>query len=322
MKHPLCCVLTIAQILYSTVLSGEIRTEDPDSLDFLKSSQYVSSFPNTEALYPKTPIYTPKEKSPMLAVGLSTIFPGLGHFYLEDVQTASILAGTAGTSYGFSKAPSYEASFRDNCHTIHFTTRLYGVYAAYRDGRMLRGDSGYRYKMPTESFSELAYAPFQISVLKKPEVWGGLLVSLAAATGVAYLSSSSKCSLSIASARPVIAFPIGIGEEAFFRGFVQPSMSEVCTPWGGIAISSALFGAAHIGNASEMSPDMRRRYYAYSIPFITVAGVYFGWMANKNNSLKECVALHAWYDFTLMALQATASQASIGSSEFAISIPF
>lgn len=122
---------------------------------------------------------------------------------------------------------------------------------------------------------------------------------------------------------PPVAFPIGIGEEALFRGYLQSQLSETFNPVAGIIFSSIAFGAAHIPNAQGMEPDEQRRYYTYGIPLITAFGAYFGWLTYKNRSLQESVALHSWYDFTLFALKAfTQQSAATGRPGFALAVPF
>lgn len=157
-------------------------------------------------------------------------------------------------------------------------------------------------------------------MIKKPEVWGGLLGAFVVASGVTYLSKALSVGGEV---YPAMALPIGIGEEAFFRGFLQPQLSEVLTPWGGITASSVAFGAAHIGNAWDMDRRDRRSYYSFVLPYLTTFGVYLGWLTYKNNSLQECVALHTWYDFIIFAGSAMATEAAItNNARFALSLPF
>jgi membrane protease YdiL (CAAX protease family) len=169
---------------------------------------------------------------------------------------------------------------------------------------------GYKYKIPNEQFDELSKSPFNYKVLKKKEVWGGTLALLAGGIGVSYLRDKLtnkidiKKSLKVSSkyAYPIVAFPIGFSEEILFRGFLQPSLNEILTPTGGVIASSLIFGAAHLSNASNWSNRDRINYYRFSIPYITLAGAYFGYISYKNNSLKEAIAVHSWYDFVLFAL--------------------
>ena len=104
---------------------------------------------------------------------------------------------------------------------------------------------------------------------------------------------------------------------------MQSSIAEATSPWGGIAVSSLVFGAAHIPNAMLLEEEDRWRYYAFSLPLITSMGAYFGWMTHKNTSIQESVALHTWYDFVLFAASAWGPQAMIPRRpQFALSVPF
>lgn len=266
-------------------------------------------------------IYTAR-KSPFIAVGLSTLVPGLGHTYLGDYKTASGLFGSSSLYAGLCLINPNESFIDSNMHLIS-NTWFYSIYAAYRDVRAYNQSDIYCYKMPTETLSELALAPFQWSVMKKPEVWGGLLVDLSLAIGLQFLFSHSIAHSHSGAVFPLLAFPVGIGEESFFRGFLQPVLSEYCTPWGGIALSSLAFGAAHITNAYEFKGSERRQYFSVSLPFITLSGIYYGWVTYKNCSLKESVALHSWYDFAIFfASYSLAQSTALGSPTFAFSIPF
>lgn len=256
-----------------------------------------------------------QRKSPMIAVGLSSLVPGLGHTYLGDYLTAGELFGSVAGSLGVSYLTIRESEVSIPFQMLSGNLQFYGVYAAYRDARKYNMQQGYTYAMPEESFRDLALAPFQWSVIKKPEVWGGLIGALAASSVVmlAYPSNEvdARCmSLSVGELFPLAAFPVGIGEESYFRGFIQPMLMEKLHPVGGITLASLFFGAVHLGNAQELDPSLRSTYYTVSIPFITGLGGYLGWMAYKNNSLKESVALHAWYDFVVFLGSYSASRAA------------
>lgn len=264
-------------------------------------------------------------KNSAVAVGLSVI-PGLGHAYLGDWRTAGGLAGSASAMVSTVSFDVGSDSFQNlNMLTLQ-NTWCYGFYAALRDTRAYNHFQGYSYKMPTDSLSELALAPFQWSVIKKPEVWGGVLGALVVASGLVYFTAAknSKSSISLASElSPLGAFAVGIGEETFFRGFLQTTFSEAFTPWVGIVLSSALFGAAHISNTVFMDSESRKFYYKTMIPFISAFGGYFGWLTYKNKSLKESVAVHSWYDFILFSVAYSATQsASVGKPRVGFSLSF
>ncbi len=261
-------------------------------------------------------------KSSFLAVSLSTLMPGLGHVYLGDMKTAGSLIGVTGLGVG-------GATFLHSKETSFVTlqnTWCYGIYAAYRDVRLYNGQSGYSYKMPMDSFDDLAGAPFSLKILRKPEVWGGLLGKFALAFTVAYFALPKESAHSYSwkgGLKSFVAFPIGLGEESFFRGFLQSRLSETFTPIGGIILSSLLFGAVHIPNAHGLAPENRRGYYTFGIPLITLGGAYYGWLTYKNQSLRESVALHTWYDFILMTLGSLAGQAAItGGAKWVLGLPF
>jgi CAAX amino terminal protease family. len=80
---------------------------------------------------------------------------------------------------------------------------------------------------------------------------GGLLGKLALAFTVAYLALPKESVRSSnnywrSGLQPFVAFPVGLGEESFFRGFLQSRLSETLTPLGGIILSAiALIPATH-----------------------------------------------------------------------------
>lgn len=123
-----------------------------------------------EIVLPDPTFKLDSEKNSFLAVGLSTLLPGLGHVYLGDMKTAGGLIGNTGLSVGgviFSRPDDFVQS---TSFLALETTWLYGIYAAYRDVRSYNGQSGYSYAMPSDSFLDLTLAPFNLRVLKKPEV--------------------------------------------------------------------------------------------------------------------------------------------------------
>jgi len=267
-------------------------------------------------------------KDPGIAVMLSSVFPGLGHVYLDDMKTASTLMGTTACELTVLITPGLKKTTAANFvfHTFGATI-FYGVYAAYRDARLYNGLAQYKHPMPVNSLADLTYAPFKWSVIKKPEVWGGVLAALGLASIVTTLAyprgSAARANCAAVSHLPINALPVGIGEEAYFRGFLQSALVENWGPSPGIAISSILFGAAHYRNADLIRKSDRWRYYTFSMPLIATIGAYCGWLTQKNNSLQESVALHTWYDAILFSLAFLENEASIATpKEFVISIPF
>lgn len=331
--------LCASSILCSAPIDGSVDESEPLPVTEIPLQEIAAFDPNSIAQTPIAPqelqlptptLDLPRHKSVFLAVGLSTLIPGLGHVYLGDAKTAGGLFGSTGVGVGVAAFPEIKGSIRLSSFITVQNTWAYGIYAAYRDVRLYNADAGYSYKMPTDSLADLTFAPFRPSILKKPEVWGGFLGAFALAIGTSYLihpkemhiqpvlSSTSKTNVS-----PLLALPIGIGEESLFRGYLQSSLSEILSPWGGIIVSSLAFGAVHIPNALLLEPEDRQDYYTINLPLITGFGLYLGWLTHKNHSLKESVALHTWYDLVALTAGVLASRAAItGRSEFAIAIPF
>jgi|GEM_PF-1046398 len=313
-------------------LSQSIESEEVASLDMtslLEQSSVIIQPPIQTEIQAPPPVVPPTRKQPWLAVTLSSLFPGLGHIYLEDPKTAGVLMGTAGLGMGIGQSPHLNPSVREiNLATLQVAS-FYGLYAAYRDARLYNGASHYSYQMPKDSLTDLTLASFKWSVIKKPEVWGGVLGALligATTVYFAYPHETAKIEVTHAKTTPMplIALPVGVGEESFFRGFLQSALCESLNPVAGIILSSLAFGAAHIPNAQLIDdPSQRWRYYTFSLPLITGIGAYCGWLTHKNRSLQESVAVHTWYDFILFSLGALANQsAATGRPGFAFAVPF
>jgi hypothetical protein len=199
---------------------------------------------------------------------------------------------------------------------------MYSVFAAYRDARALRDDAGYTLPGTRESLADLAVAPFRPRVLARPWFWAGLPLLFGAALGVTalleddfpgeggrWLREGRRVRVLGAERNAGAAFalgelyyaglfwPVGIGEEALFRGVVQPGLSESFGPWGGWATSSLLFGAAHIPNYTRVPSATTG---LIGVPFVTLVGSYLGLVSMQTGyQLETSVALHFWYDFLL-----------------------
>ncbi len=316
---------TLLSFLLATTFLHATQPIEVFNLDQSTSVQH--SFNAEELHFPHPVLQVKQHKSTYVTMGLALV-PGLGHTYLGEWKTAAGLFGTTCGAIGATGIEGTSDSFKLNSLVTAQNTWSYGIYAAYRDVRAYNGQLGYQYKMPTDTIANLTSAPFRTSVLKKPEVWGGFLGAMALGVGVSYLAFPHDAAIrtNLSSGMqiyPISALPVGVGEEAFFRGFLQSGLSEYFTPWGGIALSSLAFGAMHAPNAMALAPEHRWRYYTFSLPLITTLGAYFGWMTQKNNSLQPSVALHTWYDFVLFAANALATRASIISrADFQFSTDF
>lgn len=86
----------------------------------------------------------------------------------------------------------------------------------------------------------------------------------------------------------LISFLAGLGEELFFRGFLQTWLGEhLPGPWP-LILASALFGLAH----------------AITVAYVVIAGLIgllLGWMWEATGSLLGPITAHAVYDFLALA---------------------
>jgi membrane protease YdiL (CAAX protease family) len=128
-----------------------------------------------------------------------------------------------------------------------------------------------------------------------------LLAWLAAIVGLAGVSMAAGGACELAGARGVVdiaadAFrhpgpaslaatlvTVGVvpatGEEALFRGYVQPRLVEVAGRWPAIVATSAAFGLLH-GEVAQGAAAF-------------AAGLFLGWSADRTGSLRPVIAAHA-----------------------------
>lgn len=272
----------------------------------------------------------PYGKLPRVAAGLALI-PGVGHLYLGQYGKAALFAGA---TIGLLSA-SYALSTSDN--DAHPPIGLvlgiagqnaltYGIFDAYRSARLQRKNEGYEYPVSEERFGTLLAAPFDPEVLASPWVWAGTPVFLTAGLGLVYAVSGDDFRSDRTIFEPGrvnflgsrfdrgtgfalgsayfggLFLPVGLGEEALFRGVLLPALTESFGVGWGLALSSALFGVVHAPNFAS-GQGYQYKQAAFAIPFISAGGAYMGYVAAKHNyTLARSVAIHFWYDFLLSSV--------------------
>ncbi len=200
---------------------------------------------------------------------------------------------------------------------------FYSVFDAYRDARQMRGDSGYELAITDESLSDLASAPFRPEVVSRPWVWAAVPLALAAGLGLSAVVEPEsfrhgrpsifevdRVNFLSYRLRPAAGFalgelyygslfvPVGVGEEALFRGFVQAELTEAYGPRVGLVVGSLLFGAVHVFNFLQPGMDESDAWVA--VPYITLVGSLLGLAYTQTGyRLETSVAMHFWYDFLL-----------------------
>ena len=171
-------------------------------------------------------------------------------------------------------------------------TELYSGYAAYRDARA-RDNDGYRTPVPRETLGDLAKAPFTFDYLARPTTW----VPLAIEAAVLYRYNNTKDAYGIYRAPDVSEGDLhvfnftanemtAVGEEGFFRGFLDNEFSNRYGDDWGLVWSSVIFGLAHTGQGQTANALQA-----------TAAGFYFGWLHQRNGfQAGEGAALHYWFN--------------------------
>jgi membrane protease YdiL (CAAX protease family) len=250
------------------------------------------------------------------------LFPGLGQLCRGRAVEGSLMAGlgtaelstalVSGAKNGFSQ-PAAAVPLLAFGDLLTYSV-MDAVLESHRAARL-------RF-VPQESPAELARAPFSAEVLKRPSVWAGIAVTLAAGLLVSRIVDGPLNTQNFAK-RPVlfgremnsaIGYPlaagIGVGlfehvalaEESAFRGVLQSSWAR---SWGeerGWIYGSLAFGLLHASNVFFMSSSDRVAYLAVGVPFITLLGSYLGLAYRWNDySLAPPVAIHFWYDFLIEA---------------------
>ncbi len=314
------------------------RRRDPSFDSAIEAAAAVEPAPATRAR--KQAAYEqlwPWRKRPGTAAAYA-LFPGGGHFYLREPGAgAAYLVGIVGTLAAAATLISGEIALDGSAGSAKVPVGLvlgiaaqnlwfYSIFDAYRDARVLRDDAGYQHPITRETLDELVLAPFDPRVLKSPWVWGGVPIALGLGLGFSYLVDKEAfdeaktirdvdkvnvlghrfnrgTGFLAGSAYFVSMFaPVGVGEEALFRGVIQTEMEErLGTTWGLIA-SSAIFGAVHTFNFLQNDPKTA----LVAVPLISVVGSSLG-LAYQHTGykLKTSVAMHFWYD-TLLSMAAFA----------------
>jgi len=171
---------------------------------------------------------------------------------------------------------------------------FYSSYSSYRDAGGLPDKKN-------ETFWDLAVAPFAPENLTNPWVF----IPIGTVLAISSIERSPRTVVNpqlmnqkgVQFAYAVVpAYGAGVGEEAFFRGFLNHAMSTAWGPELGITTSSLIFGLSHLGN----SPTLRA---ADVLPQIA-GGFYLGYVQYKHHwDLGPGIAFHFWWDVIQFAFE-------------------
>lgn len=232
------------------------------------------------------------------------------------------LAGAAELSTGVLVGNRAEAGFEHPGSTLPLLafqdTWVLGISDMWNDRSLARGEL----YAPTDTLADLALAPFNIEVMKKPKVWIGLAVVLAVGIGATLALSDDVPPVKLSDdvnvfgkqLAPGVGYPaagvafaglfthVAPTEELLFRGVVQSGLARRHGETLGWMEGSLIFGAIHAPNAWTLPEDQRRDYLLYGLPVITAIGTYLGYLyKDEGYSLAAPTAVHFWYDFLLSA---------------------
>lgn len=195
--------------------------------------------------------------------------------------------------YGDYTRTSRNTVYADMLSNPMLSVMFYSIYSSYRDA------GGLGEEKKKETFADIAYAPFNIDVLKKPLVFIPIL-AIAALTGLSESTpdgsnpilgpKSVKTDGSLHLSAFVGGISPAIGEEAFFRGYLNENMIRRYGNVPGIGLSSLFFMLAHEGN-NDASDGRVSRF---------LAGAYLGYLHSISGfDIRPGSAVHFWYNFIL-----------------------
>ncbi len=205
--------------------------------------------------------------------GVSSIIPGLGQTLYGNIAEGITWFGS--TLFLLS---SHDKVLRNNGWDL----LQYNIYDAWKDAGGRPSQQNYWFQEYLQNFNVKNLAdPFSVGFI--------------GAAGYSRYNSEKKNNTKKSGVpkSPLASIEmftfVGFGEEALFRGFLFPSLSSWLSPWGGAAVSSALFSVAHIGAGA--GANLAR----------FVMGMLFCWQYARNDyTLGPNIFAHSWYDQILI----------------------
>ncbi|MCZ6532728.1 MAG: CPBP family intramembrane metalloprotease [SAR324 cluster bacterium] len=177
--------------------------------------------------------------------------------------------------------------------TALLSLALYSSFGAYRDARQARNNAGYSTPAPTESLGELAAAPFTPAYLFRLTTWVPLIFPfLFAVTDADDDRFLFRPDNTISRDEMRVGYfgvheMVAVGEESFFRGFLNNGFSSTLGRGYGLALSSTLFGLAHEGDGAQATPLGAALF-----------GLYVGYLQQENDyRIGQGVAIHFWWNY-------------------------
>jgi membrane protease YdiL (CAAX protease family) len=240
---------------------------------------------------------------------ISTLLPGFDQYVEKQSSYGFGYTGTAvvglGLQMGFSNYSDYDLDTQnDNARMYQLGGELYkvaGGLSAFHSFRTAvksrKGD--FLFLEAEESPKEILLSPINFDYLSRPTTYLGIsgILVFDILVGLIFNDDDDDDDRSTSwhfkgtdlLFAGTLSAGAGISEEAFFRGWMMPTANYyVKTPWVSNLITAAIFGAAHMGGASN-----------FPLPQ-AIAGYYFGWVAQRNGwGIGESIFIHTWLDVVL-----------------------
>ena len=162
----------------------------------------------------------------------------------------------------------------------------------------LQREGKYGFLTGQDATGDLFTAPFDPRFLRRWTTWVDL-AETAVIVGVILSEREEGVVYEPLKARDmgfatVLSLSAGIGEEALFRGWLLPLFHETFGErfWLANGLQALLFGAGHIGSASEFAA------------VIGAGALYEGWLTRRNDwSIRESIFHHFWYDVAVVTAE-------------------
>jgi membrane protease YdiL (CAAX protease family) len=238
---------------------------------------------------------------------VSVVLPGFDQWMEGQYRSAIAYTAYAAVGVGFvaSALPMNDTSSDPGNVQDDRTRRYIWGNQAYMDVGFVSAFHGFRsaaetrkaegrfgYLSHEETTGDLLIAPLRFDYLLRPSILiplgilGGILAADASNQKSHYNYQGGDMLFGTA-----VSYNAGVGEEAFFRGYMMPVLYD----WWGNGFwsntaTATVFAAAHI-SASNPVPWPQ-----------FLVGLYLGWTVQRNEwQLSQAVFLHAWWDIIVFA---------------------
>lgn len=284
------------------------------------SSQVATGSPEDDhkSFFSYSPENPERQRGLFFAPIASVFLPGLDQWVEGQYRSATVYSSYAavgaitflGNKSGFSPSSNVNDILEARERRAEWGLLAYqdagllSAYHAFRTAAESRKPSGqFAFLKNDETSGDLLLAPLRFSLLLKPTVFVplGFLAILSSPHGSAdrerYVWRGRDLFFSSA-----ISYNAGVGEEAFFHGYMMPALREsgLSDNWSNAA-TSLMFALAHL------SPDDKVPWPQF------VISLYLGWITTENDwTLSQSVFIHTWWDVIILSSSfASDSRASV-----------